>query len=199
MDMRASDGGDRRRGSMGKHATKEAALNGGTSIGVAPGDGEENPSWVGSHVLPAPARVWLEAGDQGGDLGVWGGAAAVGGNDDEGRPRRFIPCFSPLGYPWNRPRTPHAGSLEPATGAPRTDPWSGTLDLGSRKARILEGALDDSNQRGNMTGEGAVWVWRRGGREGDGREVGAQAAVGDNRIFCCEDFLMRGSLETEFS
>jgi hypothetical protein len=44
MDMRASDGGDRRRGSTGKHATKEAALNGGTSIRVAPGDGEENPS-----------------------------------------------------------------------------------------------------------------------------------------------------------
>jgi hypothetical protein len=35
----------------------------------------------------------------------------------------------------------------------------------------------EHNEEGERDGEGAAWVWRRGGREVDGREVGAQAVA----------------------
>jgi hypothetical protein len=140
----------------------EAVWNRGTMTRVAPGDDEGNPSWVGPRILLASVQEQLEAGVQGGYLG-------------RGVVRQLL-VVTTMGDTQrsSSPASPRAGSLEPATSVSRTDPWPSTLDLGTRKER---GALDNNNQRENVMGEGATWVWRKGGREGDGRKVGAQAVT----------------------
>jgi hypothetical protein len=100
MDLRASDGGDQRRGSTGKQATMDADLNGGNTTGVVLGDDEGNHSRGSPCVFLALAQERLKAGDQGADLGARGGVAAGGVNDEDGGcPKRIIPSFSLVGCP----------------------------------------------------------------------------------------------------
>jgi hypothetical protein len=50
-----SDGGDQRRGSMGKQVTMDVDLSSNTTTGVAPEDDEGNLSRGSPRVFPAPA------------------------------------------------------------------------------------------------------------------------------------------------
>jgi hypothetical protein len=142
-NLSGSDRGDRRQGSMGENVTLETTLDRSKVTRVATdddsGDDGGNPRWVTPLVLPALAWYWPEAGDRGGDFRARGGAAVAGDDGNRERPRRFVPCFTLLECPWNRPRSTRAASLEPATCASCSDPWLGMPDLSARKVRILGG------------------------------------------------------------
>jgi hypothetical protein len=79
----------------------ETTLDRSVVTGVATGDGDGggrgNPKWVPPPlVLLSPTWYWLEVGDGGGDFGVRGGAAVVGGDNDGEHPRMFSFLASPL-------------------------------------------------------------------------------------------------------
>jgi hypothetical protein len=100
-------------------------------------------------------------------LGVRGGEAAVGGDDDdEGCSKRFVASFSPLRCSWKRSGTSPTGFLDPATGIPPLKSKLGRTDLGGRLERMRpEGARDGGHN------EGGEERWERRGHLRGGRGV----------------------------
>lgn len=118
------------------------------------------------------------------------GTTAAGSDDDDDgeRSRRGFPCFILRDCPRNRPRSPCATSLQPATFCPPTDPRLGTPDLSvGMQVKVLRGldggdrrrnsAVKDATKTTTCSGLGVVGKWE--GRRELGEKVQTAAVTGE--------------------